>query len=394
MAVAADSVPRSKTSSTQFADIARHHIISTAGVDREGRQVVVFFAHRLPAKEEIDHERLLEYMFHTLDNIVESDYTLVYFHHGLRSSNKPGMKWAIRVYRELDRSYKKNVKKMIIMHPTSFVRILLTAFKPVVSVKFGRKLAMMSRLSELETVLYLDQLEVPDAIKQYDRTLEKSQVTAGRSDAAHFYNRMTSGAGGSTGGKVFGVPPCVLAEQNGGDPVLPMLVDCARHVRSNADRTVGIFRRSANSNELKDTKMAYEAGKTVDVDSMDVHTAACLLKLFVRELPEPLLTYALYEPVIDPNIDFMESHRVTFIADLLSRLPDSNLRLLLFILDLLVAISEFEATNLMSKPNLATVFGPNLLWSNKAAASLDTMKSINHFLLAMLENYTRLKDLL
>lgn len=43
------------------------------------------------------------YLKHTLDQYVENDYILVYFHHGLNSKNKPSFKWLRQAYREFDR---------------------------------------------------------------------------------------------------------------------------------------------------------------------------------------------------------------------------------------------------------------------------------------------------
>uniref|UniRef100_A0A1B8XTZ0 CRAL-TRIO domain-containing protein n=1 Tax=Xenopus tropicalis TaxID=8364 RepID=A0A1B8XTZ0_XENTR len=43
------------------------------------------------------------YMKHTLDQYVENDYTLVYFHYGLNSRNKPSLGWLQSAYKEFDR---------------------------------------------------------------------------------------------------------------------------------------------------------------------------------------------------------------------------------------------------------------------------------------------------
>ena len=43
------------------------------------------------------------YMKYTLDQYVENDYSVVYFHHGLNSRNKPSLSWVVQVYHELDR---------------------------------------------------------------------------------------------------------------------------------------------------------------------------------------------------------------------------------------------------------------------------------------------------
>lgn len=45
------------------------------------------------------------YLKHTLDQYVESDYTLLYLHHGLTSDNKPSLSWLRDAYREFDRKW-------------------------------------------------------------------------------------------------------------------------------------------------------------------------------------------------------------------------------------------------------------------------------------------------
>lgn len=72
-----------------YYDIARHQIVEVAGDDKYGRKIIVFSACRMPPSHQLDHSKLLGYLKHTLDQYVESDYTLLYLHHGLTSDNKP-----------------------------------------------------------------------------------------------------------------------------------------------------------------------------------------------------------------------------------------------------------------------------------------------------------------
>ena len=69
---------------------------------------------------------------HTLDNYVETDYTVVYFHHGLNSQNKPSFRWLLQAYRAFDRKYKKNLKALYLVHPTNFIRVIWQLFKPFI----------------------------------------------------------------------------------------------------------------------------------------------------------------------------------------------------------------------------------------------------------------------
>ncbi len=69
---------------------------------------------------------------HTLDMFVEEDYSLVYFHYGLSSNNKPPLTWLWQAYRAFDRKYKKNLKALYLVHPTNFIRIVWNVFKPAI----------------------------------------------------------------------------------------------------------------------------------------------------------------------------------------------------------------------------------------------------------------------
>jgi hypothetical protein len=89
------------------------------------------------------------YLQKTLDKLVELDYSIVYFHYGLRSNNKPPIKWLLQAYQLLDRNYKKNLKALYIVHPTRFIKIVWTLFQPFISAKFANKVSYVKILDEL-----------------------------------------------------------------------------------------------------------------------------------------------------------------------------------------------------------------------------------------------------
>ena len=72
------------------------------------------------------------YLMFTLDQFVEEDYSVVYFHHGLNSQNKPPFRWLLQAYRAFDRKYKKNLKALYLVHPTNFIRVVWQLFKPFI----------------------------------------------------------------------------------------------------------------------------------------------------------------------------------------------------------------------------------------------------------------------
>lgn len=61
--------------------------------------------------------------------------------------------------------------------------------------------------------------------------------------------------------------------------------------------TEGIFRRSGNYSKVVELKQKVNAGNDVDFKDVDTHVVAGLLKTFLRDLEEPLLTYDLYDEI-------------------------------------------------------------------------------------------------
>ncbi|XP_077908683.1 rho GTPase-activating protein 8 isoform X1 [Ictidomys tridecemlineatus] len=159
------------STSHPFYDVARHGILQVAGDDRCGRLIVTFSCCRMPPSHELNHQRLLEYLKFTLDQYVENDYSLVYFHHGLHGGNKPSLGWLQSTYKEFDRKYKKNLKAVYVVHPTSFIKVLWKLFKPLISHKFGKKVTYCSSLRELREHLQCDQLPIPQEVLRYDEKL-------------------------------------------------------------------------------------------------------------------------------------------------------------------------------------------------------------------------------
>lgn len=64
---------------------------------------------------------------------------------------------------------------------------------------------------------------------------------------------------------------------------------------------------------------------------------------------------------------------------ILQRLPQDNLNVLLLVFNFLAKVVQQSDFNKMSPSNLAIVFGPSLLWSERSAATLNSIQRINHF---------------
>lgn len=63
--------------------------------------------------------------------------------------------------------------------------------------------------------------------------------------------------------------------------------------------TEGIFRRSGNYSKINDLKQRINCGEDIDFKDENTHVIAGLFKTFLRDLNEPLLTYELYDDIIN-----------------------------------------------------------------------------------------------
>lgn len=130
----------------------------------------------------------------------------------------------------------------------------------------------------------------------------------------------------------------------------------------------------------------YNMGLPVDFDQYnELHLPAVILKTFLRELPEPLLTFDLY-PHIVGFLDLDDDQRVEVTQQVLQTLPEENYRVLHFLTAFLVQVSAHSYQNRMNNTNLAVVFGPNLLWAKDAAITLKAINPINTFTKFLLDH--------
>lgn len=208
------------------------------------------------------------------------------------------------------------------------------------------------------------------------------------------------------GGKkkgVFGVPLDTLVERDGVESTfgvgpgalrVPGLVDDVISAMRQMDMSVeGVFRKNGNIRGLKDLSDKIDA-KEVEVDFLKetpVQVAA-LLKKFLRELPDPLLTHKLYRLFITSQSkkvlilpdrtltstteinDEEKRRRVLHLTCCL--LPKTHRDCVEILFSFLIWVSSFaqvdeESGSKMDTHNLATVMAPNILKDKNAAPGMD-----------------------
>uniref|UniRef100_A0A8C3G5I8 BCR activator of RhoGEF and GTPase n=1 Tax=Cyclopterus lumpus TaxID=8103 RepID=A0A8C3G5I8_CYCLU len=162
---------------------------------------------------------------------------------------------------------------------------------------------------------------------------------------------------------VFGVKINVVTKRERSK--VPLIVrQCVEEIERRGMDEVGIYRVSGVATDIQALKAAFDSNNrdvSVMMREMDVNAIAGTLKLYFRELPEPLFTDDLY-PNFAGGIALSDCvAKESCMLNLLLSVPETNLVTFLFLLDHLKRVAENECINKMSLHNLATVFGPTLL---------------------------------
>ncbi|KAI8970124.1 hypothetical protein BDF20DRAFT_889397 [Mycotypha africana] len=168
------------------------------------------------------------------------------------------------------------------------------------------------------------------------------------------------------------------------DNKVPLIVEkCIREIEKRGLEEVGIYRVAGTGSIVSALKAAFNKNvNKVDLSDFqwaDINVVADALKQFLRELPEPLLTYSFYDEFITASAAGDHDERLYMIKKVIKKLPACNYNLLKRIIEHFVIVTDFEATNHMYATNLAIVFGPTLLQPAPGPASFaTTMSNLGH----------------
>lgn len=139
--------------------------------------------------------------------------------------------------------------------------------------------------------------------------------------------------------------------------------ECIHMLLRTGMKEEGLFRLAAAASVVKRLKTCLDQG-TVDHSefSMDPHAVAGALKCYLRELPEPLMTFDLYNDWFEAAGGKDLTEKLEHFKVLLKKLPEENYNNLRYLVQFLSLLSEQQAVNKMTPSNVAIVLGPNLLW--------------------------------
>ncbi|XP_077133204.1 protein FAM13A isoform X4 [Ranitomeya variabilis] len=192
--------------------------------------------------------------------------------------------------------------------------------------------------------------------------------------------------------RFFGVPLKDLHKEglvmNGVPAVVWSIVE---YLRSEGMTQEGLFRINGNVKVVEQLRVKYENGEQVTLpEDGDVHSAASLLKLFLREMPDGVISTAMLPRFIQIYQESgSDAHRENGLKELIKELPDTHYTLLKYLCHFLTQLVQHRTENKMNVYNLAMVFGPNCFHVSPGFEGMKQQEICNKIVAKLLEDYPK-----
>ncbi|XP_054847299.1 rho GTPase-activating protein 12 isoform X5 [Eublepharis macularius] len=147
---------------------------------------------------------------------------------------------------------------------------------------------------------------------------------------------------------------------------------CIEHVEEHGLDVDGLYRVSGNLAVIQKLRFAVNHDEKLDLNDSkweDIHVITGALKMFFRELPEPLFTYNHFNDFVNA-IKQEPRQRVPAVRELIKQLPKPNQDTMQVLFRHLKRIVENGEKNRMTYQSIAIVFGPTLLKPEKETCNI------------------------
>jgi hypothetical protein len=153
----------------------------------------------------------------------------------------------------------------------------------------------------------------------------------------------------------------------------------------------GIYRKSGGTSQIQIVKDGFERTPH-DFDlsdpDLDIHAVTSGLKQYFRRLPMPLITYDVYDKLLDTtNVsDHEKDKRIDAMHRALADLPKVHRDVLEFLTFHLKRVVERESENLMTSTNIAVVFAPTIMRPESLSREMTDTARKNEVVQFLVEN--------
>ncbi|PRD36183.1 UNVERIFIED_CONTAM: CdGAPr [Trichonephila clavipes] len=147
---------------------------------------------------------------------------------------------------------------------------------------------------------------------------------------------------------------------------IPLVLKCCTEFIEQHGIVDGIYRLSGVTSNIQKLRLAFDEDRVPNLMDeailQDIHCVASLLKMYFRELPNPLLTFHLYDKFVNA-VQADEDMRLLKLRDVVQQLPPPHYRSLEYLMRHLSKVAAHGFQTGMTPKNVAIVWAPNLLRS-------------------------------
>ncbi|XP_033921058.1 rho GTPase-activating protein 17 isoform X4 [Melopsittacus undulatus] len=183
----------------------------------------------------------------------------------------------------------------------------------------------------------------------------------------------------------FGTPLEEHLKRSGREIAVPIEA-CVMMLLETGMREEGLFRIAAGASKLKKLKAALDCSTSqLDEFYSDPHAVAGALKSYLRELPEPLMTYSLYEEWTQAANIQDQDKKLQELWRICNRLPKHYHANFRYLIKFLAKLAQNSDVNKMTPSNVAIVLGPNLLWAKTEGSLAEMAAATSVHVVAVIE---------
>jgi len=158
----------------------------------------------------------------------------------------------------------------------------------------------------------------------------------------------------------------------------------------------GVYRKSGGSGQVKSVQAGFERDGAHDVSDpdLDIHAVTSALKQYFRKLPTPLITYDVYEALLEAGQhvttgggggEWTRERQAAALRNAIADLPEHHRHCLEYLIQHLARVMAHEAENLMTPLNLAVVFAPTIMRPLSIEREMSDMQAQRVAVQALLE---------
>lgn len=151
----------------------------------------------------------------------------------------------------------------------------------------------------------------------------------------------------------------------------------------------GIYRKSGAASAIQGIREGFERSPfdyDISDPDLDIHAVTSALKQYFRKLPTPLITFEIYEKIIDSGEITNTPARVELLQKALQELPRVHRDVLEFLIFHLKRVVERQEENLMTSQNVAVVFAPTIMRPESLAREMTDVQKKNDVLKFLVDN--------